>query len=134
MKKIYVVTSGQYSDYGIDAIFDTKEIAEKYIASFCKVGWEEMEIEEWDLNPHEANIKVGGKAYTVTMDKQGNALEVEWADSSFGFRNVEYGVMFTRDKEIMNCFCFAKDDRHAVKIANERRVQYLATDSWGEKM
>ena len=50
--KIYVVTSGSYSDYGIDAIFSTKEKAE----SFVRLGNEKIrnyakyEVEEWDLD------------------------------------------------------------------------------------
>ena len=30
MSKIYVITSGNYSDYGIDAIFDNIEMAKKF--------------------------------------------------------------------------------------------------------
>lgn len=30
-KKVYIVTSGCYSDYIIDAIFSTRELAEEYI-------------------------------------------------------------------------------------------------------
>lgn len=30
-KKIYIVTSGEYSDYGIDAVFTTKEKAVEYV-------------------------------------------------------------------------------------------------------
>jgi hypothetical protein len=31
MDKVWVVTSGQYSDYGIDCIFDSKEKADTYV-------------------------------------------------------------------------------------------------------
>ena len=135
MKTIYVVTSGEYSDYGIDSIFDTKELAEKYIASFNKGGWNEMDIEEWCLNPNEEELKEGKKAYRIRMDKEGNATEIEWADSAFGFKDeMGDGVSFTYNNKLMNCYCFAKDDKHAVKIANERRVQYLAANSWGKRM
>ena len=34
MKKIYIVTSGSHSEYGIHAIFDNKELAQKYINDF----------------------------------------------------------------------------------------------------
>lgn len=49
MSKVYVVTSGEYSDYCIESIFNTKEAAEKY----CAVHWNDsdpLEIEEWDLD------------------------------------------------------------------------------------
>ena len=31
MAKIYIVTSGEYSDYAIDAVFSTEEKAHEYI-------------------------------------------------------------------------------------------------------
>lgn len=48
MSKVYIVTRGEYSDYHIESVFNTKESAEKY----CAVHWidsEPPEIEEWDL-------------------------------------------------------------------------------------
>lgn len=135
MKKIYVVTSGAYSDYGIDAVFDTEELAKKYIASFNKGGFYEMFIEEWILNPNKEEIKEGRKAYRIRMDKQGNTTEIEWSNSAFGFKEkIGDGISFTYNNQFMNCYCFAKDDKHAVKIANERRIQYIASGSWGKRM
>ena len=32
MTKVYVITRGEYSDYGIERIFSTREAAEKYCA------------------------------------------------------------------------------------------------------
>ena len=29
--KVYVITSGEYSDYGIDAVFTDKSLAEEYV-------------------------------------------------------------------------------------------------------
>lgn len=44
-KIIYVVTSGDYSDYSIDGIFSTKLIAEIFIGNNGR-----GEIEEWELD------------------------------------------------------------------------------------
>ena len=44
MAKVYVVTSGEYSDYGIDSIFSNKEAAEKHCAT-----WDGSNIEEYEL-------------------------------------------------------------------------------------
>lgn len=59
MSKVYVVTSGSYSDYHIDAIFSTKEQAEIYQAvhsmdyetdsffsDYANYGIEEYEVDE----------------------------------------------------------------------------------------
>lgn len=44
MAKVCVVTSGEYSDYGIDAVFDNRAAAEAY----CALGHGEY-VEEYDL-------------------------------------------------------------------------------------
>ena len=49
--KVYVVTSGQYSDYGIEAMFSTPEKAQAFIAKqdFNEDrGREEWELDEWE--------------------------------------------------------------------------------------
>lgn len=45
-KKIYIVTSGEYSDYHIDAVFSTQELAEDYIQQ----NGTDYIIEEYNLN------------------------------------------------------------------------------------
>jgi hypothetical protein len=42
---VYVVTSGEYSDYHIDAVFDSREAAEVY----CALGHGEY-VEDYDVN------------------------------------------------------------------------------------
>ena len=50
-KTIYIVTSGEYSDYRIDAVFDTKDLAESFLAS--RAGeYVETRIEEHPINRH----------------------------------------------------------------------------------
>lgn len=55
--KIYIVTSGEYSDYRIDAVFTDKSQTELYVATHYE-DCDYKEIEEWDsdeikLSPHE---------------------------------------------------------------------------------
>ncbi len=45
-KKIYIVTSGEYSDYHIEAVFSTKEKANDYIQQ----NGTDYNIEEYDLD------------------------------------------------------------------------------------
>ena len=49
MMKVYVVTSGEYSDYHIDAVFDSREAAEVY----CALGHGEY-VEDYDVNAEAA--------------------------------------------------------------------------------
>ena len=49
--KIYVVTSGCYSDFHIDAMFSTREKAQKYIDATKFDDWDEINgITEYDID------------------------------------------------------------------------------------
>jgi hypothetical protein len=65
MAKVYVVTSGCYSDYGINGIFSTRELAQEWIDKAANVaamkddegcnlwiygGEADAKIEEWELD------------------------------------------------------------------------------------
>lgn len=52
MSKVYIVTSGEYSGYHIDACFSTKQKAQEYIKNAEKTEkfWDEPRIEKWDLD------------------------------------------------------------------------------------
>ena len=49
---VYVVTSGDYSEYGIVAIFSTREKAEACVAPHIREGviGEDWNVEEWELD------------------------------------------------------------------------------------
>ena len=132
MKKVYVVTSGSYSDYGIDAIFDTKELAQSFIDSFKDDSYNDFNgIDEWYLNPNELDLKANRKPFSLRMDIEGNTFELEQSSSSYGHKN-GLDLSFTYKKDLMNVKCFADDEIHAVKIANEKRIQILALNRWGQ--
>lgn len=56
MAKVYVVTSGVYSDYRINCVFATREAAEKYCATW-EYKYDEPRIEEYELEDG-SNIEV----------------------------------------------------------------------------
>ena len=134
MKTIYVVTSGSYSDYGIDAIFDTKELAQAFIDSFRQGGFNGFnDIDKWDLNPNESELKAHRKAFNLRMNKEGNIQSVENSNSAYGHKE-GLNISFTINAEWMNVYCYADDEAHAIKIANEKRTQILALNRWGIKI
>lgn len=59
MAKVYVVTSGDYSDYSIDRVFSNREAAEKRCATWRQdIIWgDEPRIEEYELEDG-SNIEV----------------------------------------------------------------------------
>src|SRR3990167_10395534 len=80
MNKVYVVTSGQYSDYGIKAVFSTKEKAEEYIKLSTDPDINNL-LEEFELDiPKEEWL------YTkVIMDRDGHVLKTMLTTDPPGF-------------------------------------------------
>src|ERR1039458_4420925 len=72
MSKIYAVTSGEYSDYGINAVFDNKEAAEKYAYPI-----DDSYVEEYELNPRLPSwVKPNHKFYHLRMFQDGTCKSV----------------------------------------------------------
>ena len=49
MDKVYIVTSGEYSDYGIDEVFDNREDAEKYVCLNRRNDYYDLRIQEYKV-------------------------------------------------------------------------------------
>jgi hypothetical protein len=130
MKKIYVVTSGSYSDYRIEAVFSTEEKAEDFIKH---VEVDELNgIEEYDLNPKTASlVKNGYFMWDVCILKDGTVERVNKTESCFK----EKTIILHRNRfnsfndyvtlTFLQVFTWAKTEKHAVKIANEKRIQFI---------
>lgn len=73
MNKVYIVTSGAYSDYAIEKVFDNREDAEKYICLYNNDGYWNMRIEEYDIckNAELKNVKVH---YGISFIMRGNRI------------------------------------------------------------
>lgn len=67
-KKIYIVTSGEYSDYSIEAVFSTKNKAESYIQQHG-TGYR---IEEYDLDEE---VEKKTQIWSVTFNLKDKSFE-----------------------------------------------------------
>lgn len=129
MVTIFIVTQGDYSDYRIRAVFSSRELAETYVSGMGK-KYDTPEIEEWALDAGEEFICQGYKVYDVCMDRDGNSkfdveLSSEVRSDQLAIDDDYYGKPFYQKFII-----WAKSEKHAVKIANERRVQMIANGEW----
>ena len=122
-KYIFLITSGSYSDYQFHAAFTDKELAEKYVKSFGLSN--NFGIERCKLNPHTKELNENYKPYELRMTKEGVCERIEIADEY-----CDFDIWFTYDKHLILSL-FAKDENHAIKIANEKRVQLIAANLWG---
>ena len=129
MKKIlYAVSSGKYSDYSVNAIFDDKSLAEKFIAMFSGGDYR---IEEYELNPFLPVINSGKSPFSVIMRRDGTIESCDKEDSIFMLDSGDIPYCF-RDDDTVFYRVFAKDNEHAIKIVNEKRTQFLASNMWGK--
>ena len=138
-KIIYIVTSGEYSDYGINAVFSKKELAQNFITVTVEPDdYISFEIEEWPLDEYEALIqKFKDKklsVYMVSMFRNGDVEKVReeidrviWIDTAL---KKEYNLW--TDNRI-GMWVIARNEKHAIKIVNEKRVQLIAENKWPEK-
>lgn len=123
---IYVVTCGDYSDYGIDAMFSTREKAEKYMEHSVDFSGS-MRIEEYVLDSEEPDMSE--KLYEVrinynTFDNKiyninsSDSLDTDVLTNSF--------QMISDD--IIHIWVLTTDQKRAIKIASERLGQIKAQE------
>jgi hypothetical protein len=129
-KKVYLVTSGSYSDYGVDAVFSNRETAQKFIDKFPDSYGDKREIEEWELDPFEYEIREGYDCYFLRMSKDGTCTEINMDNNRSVTLRETSG--FDRHGDMWS-IVLAKDEKHAIKITNERRAQHIANNTWVEK-
>jgi hypothetical protein len=136
MAQVYIVTSGEYSDYSIDAVFSTPELAKEYTDRFGG------EIETWDVDAPEWPPP-GASVYCVTMgqDGSGRCSELETRDFRAGYYQVDMRIRWSPDhwalkegkRQKFELLVVAGDKKAAVKIANEHRAWMIAMNVWGSR-
>ncbi|MHA1302243.1 MAG: DUF7336 domain-containing protein [Candidatus Heimdallarchaeaceae archaeon] len=136
MKKVYIVTSGEYSDYGIHAVFSKKELAEKFVELKNKIGYFGYTgafIEEYDLYDSDMNFP------NYPKDKNHYAVRLELQTGKTIFvsltgRNLNRKTTYILDKDyegikFLEVYCWAKSKEQAKKIATDIRTRVLAERS-----
>ena len=146
LEKIYVITSGSYSDYSIHGVAVSKERA-SLLQRYYSSGWNgDARIEEYNLNePHEniddlipvyhVQIKRDGKCFctqsTWMHELTGKIIEDDYHDESdLGsclntkdeHGNLKYHLT---DYLTFDWLGPAKDEEHALKIAQDERAKLL---------
>ena len=115
---VYVVTTGDYSDYHIEAIFSTKELADEYV----RRGGDEYEVDEWELD-----TPIPDALIRVSMFLDGRVDAVEKNKGS----HMSTESLFV-DGELLIWYVKADSEDRAIKVANEQRIQILALGIWGD--
>lgn len=135
---LYAVSRGSYSDYGVVAIFSTKEKAEEYMLFVPSDDYND--IETYELDPGVVDkIRKGYSPWFVIMLRDGTTEEVRRQEvSSYSIGSSAWihrrSTLPSRvQHSLPDCIVvhtMAKSEEHAVKIANEKRVQFIANGEW----
>ena len=139
METIWIVDKGEYSDYRVIGVFSTKENAVLVADRFG------ADVAEWPINPWVDHINQGREPYIVWMERDGTTTRVERWPMRYTNRDEE-GLMLEKAPRwggsawgrpakgyCLRGIVYAKDEAHAVKIANETRSRYIAEGKWDEQ-
>jgi hypothetical protein len=133
MVKVWAIEEGEYSDYHVVGVFSTRENAELILSKYNASPYHHAEISEWDLDPAIEQLNAGLSRFYVQILRDGTVREVredfgieEWETINLDDSRAQDGCKGYR------IYVFAKDEQHAIKIANEKRLQYIANGHWNE--
>lgn len=138
MQTVWAVTDGEYSDFRVVGVFSTRERAED---ACVRYGNRHARVSQWPVDPGFDELNHGLKTYWVVMQRNGDVTECceymgEPLDASGA--NVWPGEAYdARWYDWMNGLLthhiLARDETHAIKIANEKRAELIAMGKWPEE-
>lgn len=131
--KIYIVTSGEYSDYHIEAVFTDEEQAQLYCATHYDCDIEEWEADEIKITPVDIYViyefwfddKFNGKLATsrLSIKREKEVQIFKNQNPYFGSNPYKVTVPVKR----------GTPEEKAVKIARDYLFQYLMEQIENEK-
>lgn len=129
--KVYIVTSGSYSEYRMEAVYSTREAAEQHVALLnapetCIV--DNPTIEEYEVDEFADHVAQGFLLWHVRMGRDGSGFAHLTSELD---RLGQHSFDFPPRPQ-MEYVCWARDEQHAIKIANEHRAQLIALGQWPE--
>lgn len=128
--KVYVVTSGCYSEWHIDAVCDNEEKAQK-ICDLIDAD-DEPAVNEWDTDIYDI-IDDGTNLYDITIDPTDNKIIIVYSwklhDPVFNVVVKDSGAYWDHSNADIPNIIFrvrARDEEHARKIALDRYYNWKA--------
>lgn len=120
---VYVITKGEYSDYGIEAVALEKEKAEELRERYSN-QWDEAMIETYDTDDYYVEM---GRFYEVKVGKRSAIHVRETGVTNIEDRNkVSFGRNWFTNVEEYSVIVKAKDEEHAKKIGADLVAKYKA--------
>lgn len=142
MSKVWILSTGDYSDRSTVAVFDNPDDV-----AIIRALYPDADIEEWDTGFNERDATNAAalkhkKAFAVRMFKDG---EIDGIDAVDEPESLRPGIFDTRthwyiystahrtpDKwKVLKVLCWARNKEHAIKIASEILAMTTSRGDWG---
>ncbi len=125
MKRVYVVTSGEYSDYRIEKVFSSHEKARLY-----SLIDQDRRVEEYDVDDIELNVV--SDYILVSYDYKYNHIDgltlcgdhVNPNISESWMSTFEFTLMLSDDRVHRNAMRYGKNSKVILKIAQDKFAEY----------
>lgn len=137
--KVYVVSSGEYSDFGIEQIFSSKEKAQQFIDISKEYGTGSFnEIDEYELDP-ELKVPLTSKFkyfWWFRLHQNGDIQELnknsmDILQPEHNREYVNWTKRFDNNESVVLCgIVNANDKEHAQKIIGDIRTKLLRENRW----
>lgn len=133
--KVYLLTTGQYSDYTVRGVFSSRELAERARQVLLPCSEANEDIQEVELDSGlDGNGNPLVEKWTVEMLREGEVTKTEPSD----FDETEachLSYSYGSDARVHLWGTFAvrpgpDAKEQAVKSADERRLQFIASGEW----
>jgi len=125
MATIWGVTSGDYDDHCVDAVFTTKLKAQEYLDVLLLLDHTAM-LEEFGLDPDPVEIVA---LTTVTVFKDGAA---RYCETRRAYSNQDGFRGYDLDGRYMWWAVTTADKEHAIRVAKEKHAMLIAAGVWCE--
>ncbi len=138
MDKVWLIERGEYSDYHVVGVFSSKENADIFLKMMAEndvQSWSAPSIREVDLDMHIKDINAGLKYFHISMNYDGSSNVAEHTCFSCSDplkvwkRTLAPAWQGKPISDMVAGHVWARDEKHAVKIANEYRVQAIANNT-----
>ena len=140
---MWVVEQGSYSDYRVVGVFSAqefaKEIADAINGPEGEEKYEAATVAEWVLDPAVRELRAGCRQFLVQMLSDGTVDRLAPQELS-GYEIAGKADIWRRSTapayigrgipDVLLATVWAKDEAHAVKIANEHRTRMIASGEW----
>ena len=142
-RTVWVVEHGEYSDYRVVGVFSSKANAQQIadLVNTTDYGWrDDARVSEWPMDPAVDELRQGFHQFLIDMRRDGTTERIEIQRVSV-YELAGSVQMWRRTRapayrgnpdkpDVLQAQIWARDEPHAVKIANEHRTRLIATGEW----